>query len=84
MRLSLIRTFGYRHSPTKIFDHCGIKCFGVDFKGDAVWQYANGFREDAAENDPMGVMVRRNGHAVFPQPFLLDADRNIIESNGAP
>ena len=40
----------------------------------------NGFREDAAENDPMRVIVRRTG---FPQLFLLDPDRNIIEINGA-
>jgi hypothetical protein len=44
----------------------------------------NGFREDAAEDDPMHVMVRRDGPAGFPQLFLLDPDRNIIEINGAP
>jgi len=32
----------------------------------------------------MRVMVRRNGLAGFPQLFLLDHDRNIIEINGAP
>jgi hypothetical protein len=41
------------------------------------------FLEDAAD-DPMRVMVRRNGPAGFPQLFLLDPDRNIIEINGAP
>jgi len=45
---------------------------------------ANGFREDAAEDDPMRVIVRRNGPDDFPQLFLLDRDRNIIEINGAP
>ena len=30
------------------------------------------------------VMVRRNSPAGFPQLFLLDPDRNIIEINGAP
>jgi glyoxylase I family protein len=45
---------------------------------------ANGFREDAAEDDPMRVMIRRDGPAGFPQLFFLDPDRNIIEINGAP
>jgi glyoxylase I family protein len=55
-----------------------------DFDGALATLTANGFREDAAENDPMRVMVRRNGPAGFPQLFLLDPDRNIIEINGAP
>jgi hypothetical protein len=41
-------------------------------------------REDAAEDDPMRIMVRRDGPAGFPQLFVLDPDRNIIEINGAP
>jgi hypothetical protein len=28
--------------------------------------------------------VRRNGPAGFPQAYLLDPDRNIVEINGAP
>jgi glyoxylase I family protein len=55
-----------------------------DFDGVLATLTANGFREDAAEDDPMRVMVRRNGPAGFPQLFLLDPDRNIIEINGAP
>jgi hypothetical protein len=31
----------------------------------------------------MRVMVRRNSPAGFPQLYLLDPDRNIIEINGA-
>jgi hypothetical protein len=45
---------------------------------------ANGFREDAAEDDPLRVMVRRDGPAGFPQLFILDPDRNIVEIKGAP
>ena len=55
-----------------------------DFDGVLATLTARGFREDAAEDDPMRVMVRRNGPAGFPQLFLLDPDRNIIEINGAP
>jgi hypothetical protein len=32
----------------------------------------------------MRVMVRCDGPAGFPQLFILDPDRNIIEINGAP
>ncbi|HEY5812523.1 MAG TPA: VOC family protein [Terrimicrobiaceae bacterium] len=55
-----------------------------DFDGALDTLIANGFREDAAEDDPVRVMVRRNGPAGFPQLFLLDPDRNIVEINGAP
>jgi glyoxylase I family protein len=55
-----------------------------DFDGVLATLTANGFREDAAEDEPMRVMVRRNGPAGFPQLFLLDPDRNIVEINGAP
>jgi glyoxylase I family protein len=55
-----------------------------DFDGALATLTTNGFREDAAEDEPMRVMVRRNGLAGFPQLFILDPDRNIIEINGAP
>jgi catechol 2,3-dioxygenase-like lactoylglutathione lyase family enzyme len=45
---------------------------------------AKGFREDAVEGDPWRLVVNRNGLAGFPQAFLLDPDRNVIEVNGAP
>jgi hypothetical protein len=37
-----------------------------DFDGVLAALSANGFREDAAEDDPMHVIVRRNGPAAFP------------------
>ena len=55
-----------------------------DFDGALATLTAGGFREDAAEDDPMRVRVRRNSPAGFPQLYLLDPDRNIIEINGAP
>ena len=55
-----------------------------DFEGALATLTVNGFREDAAEDDPMRVMVRRDSPAGFPQLFILDPDRNIIEINGAP
>jgi hypothetical protein len=44
-----------------------------------------GFREDAPVDDPKHMLVRRGpGLAWFPQVYVLDPDRNIIEINGAP
>src|SRR5262245_56303540 len=37
-----------------------------DFDGVLAALSANGFREDAAEDAPMHVIVRRNGPAAFP------------------
>ena len=54
-----------------------------DFEGALATLTVNGFREDAAEDDPMRVMVRRDGPAGFPQLFILDPDRNIIENGKA-
>ncbi len=62
---------------------CHIAFRTDDFDGALATLTANGFREDAADDDPMRVMVRYNGPAGFPQLFLLDPDRNIIEINGA-
>jgi catechol 2,3-dioxygenase-like lactoylglutathione lyase family enzyme len=65
-------------------DDCHFAFRTDDFDGALATLTANGFREDAVEDDPMRVMVRRNGLAGFPQLFRLDPDRNIIEINGAP
>jgi catechol 2,3-dioxygenase-like lactoylglutathione lyase family enzyme len=64
-------------------DDCHFAFRTDDFDGALATLIANGFREDAEENDRMRVMVRRNGPAGFPQLYLLDPDRNIIEINGA-
>jgi glyoxylase I family protein len=55
-----------------------------DFDSTLATLITNGFSEDAAEDDPMRVMVRRDGPAGFPQLFVLDPDRNIVEINAAP
>jgi catechol 2,3-dioxygenase-like lactoylglutathione lyase family enzyme len=44
---------------------------------------SKGFREDAAEDDPTRLLVKRNSVAKFPQAYLLDPDWNIVEINGA-
>jgi catechol 2,3-dioxygenase-like lactoylglutathione lyase family enzyme len=44
---------------------------------------AKGFREDAADGDPKRIVVNRKSTAGYPQAYLLDVDRNIIEINAA-
>jgi catechol 2,3-dioxygenase-like lactoylglutathione lyase family enzyme len=54
-----------------------------DFEAAMSHLAARGFREDAAENDPMRLVVKRKGTAGYPQAYLLDPDRNIVEINAA-
>ena len=42
-----------------------------------------GFREDAALDDPMRIKANRKPNAGFPQIFLMDPDRHVIEINAS-
>lgn len=53
-----------------------------DFEGCIRGLIARGFREDAPEGDPLRLYLRLDGPAGFPQAYLLDPDRNVIEVNG--
>jgi glyoxylase I family protein len=44
---------------------------------------AKGFREDADAADPLRMIVRPHATAGFPQIYILDPDRHIIEINAA-
>ena len=52
-------------------DDCHLAFRTEDFDGALATLTAHGFRDDAAEEDPMRVMVLRNGLG-FPQLYLLD------------
>ena len=54
-----------------------------DFEGFVSRAKTMGFLEEGAADDPMRMIVKRQGMAGFPQCYLLDPDRNIIEVNGA-
>jgi glyoxylase I family protein len=83
VHLSLYPPGSFRTGNVDAAD-CHFAFHTDDFESALDVLTANGFREDAAEDDPMRVMIRRDGPAGFPQLFLLDPDRNIIEINGAP
>jgi catechol 2,3-dioxygenase-like lactoylglutathione lyase family enzyme len=55
-----------------------------DFEGFVMQAHAMGFSEDAPRDDPKHLILKRQGMAGFPQVYLMDPDRNIIEVNGAP
>lgn len=55
-----------------------------DFEGFVERAKGMGFNENSAETDPMRMIVKRQGMAGFPQAYLTDPDKNIIEVNGAP
>ena len=54
-----------------------------DFEGFVQRAEAMGFRHDAPEDDPKRMILRRQGMSGFPQLYLIDPDRNVIEVNGA-
>ncbi len=55
-----------------------------DFEAFVAKLAENGFREDLGDDDPHRMIVFRSGLAGFPQVYVTDPDRNIIEVNGAP
>jgi catechol 2,3-dioxygenase-like lactoylglutathione lyase family enzyme len=55
-----------------------------DFEGFIQQAVAMGFKEEGDVDDPMRMIVKRQGMAGFPQVYLMDPDRNVIEVNAAP
>jgi glyoxylase I family protein len=55
-----------------------------DFEGFVGHARSMGLSEDLPRDDPMHMILKRQGMAGFPQLYLMDPDRNIIEVNGAP
>ena len=54
-----------------------------DFEAAMSVLVAKGYRENAAEGEPMRLIVIRDSVAGYPQAYLLDPDANIIEINSA-
>lgn len=55
-----------------------------DFEGMIAHLKSHGFDETLSESDPHRLILKRQGLAGFPQLFLMDPDRNVIEINHAP
>ena len=54
-----------------------------DFEAMLAHLHALGYREDAELADPMRIKSNRTPNAGFPQIFVLDPDRHVIELNAA-
>jgi glyoxylase I family protein len=55
----------------------------ADFEAALTELSEKGYREDAAEDDPTRVLVKRTGLAGFPQAYLVDPDQHVVEINAA-
>lgn len=55
-----------------------------DFEGVVRLFEAHGYSEAAPDGDARRLLVKRTGAAGFAQLYALDADRNVVEINGAP
>ena len=55
-----------------------------DFEAMLAHLHALGYREDAELTDAMRIKATRTPNAGFPQIFVLDPDRHVIELNAAP
>ena len=51
------------------------------FQAALDYLHSKGFREDAAADDPCKMIVQPYATAGFPQIYILDPDRHIIEIN---
>jgi glyoxylase I family protein len=55
-----------------------------DFDAACEHLQALGYAEDLPVLDPKRMILKKTGLAGFPQMFIMDPDRNIIEINRAP
>lgn len=55
-----------------------------NFEAAVAFLKSRGFDETLTGDDPKRLILKRTGLAGFPQVFLMDPDRNVIEINRAP
>ena len=71
----------FRANPTVDLDDTHFALRVDDFEQAITHLTSSGYRQDAAEDDPMRLVVRRAGVAGYPQAYLRDPDGNIVEIN---
>lgn len=73
----------FREAPLSTQDaHFALRT--RDFEGMVKRLSALGYSEDAAEDAPNRLRIKRDSDAGFAQIFVMDPDRNIVEINRAP
>ncbi|MET0529681.1 MAG: VOC family protein [Microvirga sp.] len=70
----------YRQSSAIDQDDAHFALRVSNFDGALERLREHGFRDDAALDDPMRIEITH--HRGFPQAYVLDPDRNIVEING--
>jgi glyoxylase I family protein len=53
----------------------------TSYRDTVEWLSGKGFRDDVDDGDIRKIILRPNSMAGFPQIYILDPDRNIIEFN---
>ena len=72
----------FRNKPLDTRDlHFAVRL--ESFQNALDFLHARGFREDAAPDDPSRMIVQPRATAGFPQIYILDPDRHVIEINAA-
>ena len=70
----------FRHKPLDTRDlHFAVRV--ESFQATLDFLCAKGYREDAPIDDPCRMIVQPYATAGFPQIYILDPDRHIIELN---
>lgn len=71
-------TFRYKPLDTRDL-HFAVRV--PSFQGALEFLHSKGYREDAPLEDPLRMIVQPYATAGFPQIYILDPDRHIIELN---
>ncbi len=70
----------FRHKPLDSRDvHFAVRV--QDYHAALAFLRAKGYREDAAPDDPLRMIVQPRSTAGFPQIYICDPDRHVIEIN---
>jgi catechol 2,3-dioxygenase-like lactoylglutathione lyase family enzyme len=70
----------FREKPLNTHDvHFAVRV--RSYQAAVEFLHAKGFREDADINDPYCMILRPRSRAGFPQIYICDPDRHIIEIN---
>jgi catechol 2,3-dioxygenase-like lactoylglutathione lyase family enzyme len=72
----------FRNKPLDSRDsHFAVRV--ADYWQTVRFLQSKGYRDDGAEDDPMRLIVNPRATAGFPQMYILDPDRHVIEINAA-
>ena len=72
----------FREKPLDTRDvHFAVRV--PDYRAAVEFLRGKGYRDDAEGNDPQRIILQPHGTAGFPQIYICDPDRHVIEINAA-